>query len=141
VLLDGDELHDVLGIHAYARDDRDAFYRSLGKLAAMLARQGHVVLVAATAPRRIHREHARTDTAGFLEVYVRTSLHDCEVRDVKGLYARARAGDAPSLPGIGVPYEAPFAPDVIAKGGFDVDAAIDVVRLVTCQSLAGARAG
>jgi adenylylsulfate kinase-like enzyme len=52
VLLDGDELRDILGVHSYAPEDRDRFYRALGALAALLAHQGIIVLVAATAPRR-----------------------------------------------------------------------------------------
>lgn len=141
VLLDSDELRDVLGEHAYAPADRDAFYRTLCKLATLLARQGHIVLVAATAPRRAHRDHARAEAPSFVEVYVRAPLDECEARDVKGLYARARTGNAATLPGVGAPYEPPLAPDVIAEGGFDADAAATIDRLVTCRWLARARAG
>jgi adenylylsulfate kinase len=131
VLLDSDELHDVLGAHAYAEDDRDAFYRALGKLAVLLAGQGHVVLVAATAAKRAYRDQARAETARFFEVHVRASLPDCEARDIKGLYARARAGDAPTLPGVGVRYEAPVAPEVTAEGGLDGDAELAIAHLIT----------
>jgi adenylylsulfate kinase len=119
VLLDSDELRDVLGATSYARSDRDRFYAALGRLAALLAQQGHVVLVAATAARRSYRDAARELAPRFVEVWVQTPLAACEQRDVKGLYAHARAGDAPDLPGVGVPYEAPESPDVTANGGFD----------------------
>jgi adenylylsulfate kinase len=125
VLLDGDELRDILGVHSYAPEDRDRFYRALGALAAMLAYQGIIVLVAATAPRREDRDHARTAVAGegrLIEVWVKTPLTECEARDPKGLYARARRGDATELPGVGVAYEPPLSPEVSADGGFDDDA-------------------
>ena len=130
VLLDGDELREVLGAEAYAPDDRERFYRTLGALAALLANQGMIVLVAATAPAREHRDRARaalSDGGVFVEVWVRTPLAVCEDRDPKGLYARARRGEANQLPGIGVAYEAPRAPEVIADGGRD-DAAIAAIE-------------
>jgi adenylylsulfate kinase len=129
VLLDSDELRAALGADRYAAGDRDAFYASLGRLAALLAAQGHVVLVAATAPRRAHR--ATVDAAiRRLEVHVDTPLATCEARDPKGLYARARAGAAPDLPGVGAPYEPPRAPDVVAAGGADPAAVRAIVDLI-----------
>lgn len=135
VMLDSDEVREAIGAHRYDATDRDDFYQALARLATLLARQGHVVLVAATAPLRAHRELARASTARFLEIWVRTPVADCEARDIKGLYARARAGDAPTLPGIGAPYEPPLAPDVTAEGGFDDDAAATIDRLITCHAL------
>lgn len=126
VVLDSDELRDVLDRHSYAPDDRDRFYAALAALAVLLARQGIVALVAATAPRRADRDRARAalaDAAPFLEVWVRTSLAECEARDPKGLYAQARRDPASQLPGVGVPYEPPATPDVIAAGGQDDAAA------------------
>jgi len=134
VVLDSDELRDVLGTHAYAPAGRAAFYRALAELAALLARQGIVVLVAATAPRREDREHARVAMADqvagdrFLEVWVATPLDACEARDPKGLYAAARRGEASQLPGVGVAYEAPEAPEVTADGGQDDVAVAAIVR-------------
>jgi adenylylsulfate kinase len=132
VLLDGDDLRDILGAHSYATDDRDRFYGALAALAALLANQGIVVLVAATAPRRWDRDRARAavSVAGvFVEVWVKTPLATCEARDSKGLYARARRGEAGELPGVGVAYEPPLAPEVIADGGFDDTA----VAAIECQ--------
>lgn len=130
VLLDGDELRTVLGANGYDAAARDDFYARLAGLAVLLARQGHVVLVAATAPQRAHRLAARSGVPNFVEVWVRTSLTDCERRDRKGLYARARAGRAPALPGVGVPYEPPLAPEVTADGGQDDNAVATIERLV-----------
>jgi adenylylsulfate kinase len=128
VLLDSDALRDVLEADNYA--DRDAFYRRLGALAALLARQGHVVLVAATAAARKYRDDARVLAPRFVEVHVTTPLDECERRDPKQLYARARAGEAPLLPGVGTPYEPPSAPEVTARGGHDETAALEIARLV-----------
>lgn len=135
IVLDSDEIRAVLGADSYAATDRDAFYRTLADLAALLARQGHVVLVAATAPRRAYRDHARAQAPAFLEVWVRTPLAACEARDPKGLYRQARAGDAPGLPGVGAAYEPPPSPAVIATDGRDDQAAAEIAaaiaRLVT----------
>lgn len=130
VLLDGDELRDILGAHSYAPEDRDRFYRALGALAALLAHQGIAVLVAATAPRREDRDRARAAVIGdgvFVEVWVKTPLAECEARDPKGLYAQARRGEAIELPGVGVAYEPPLVPEVIADGGLD-EAAVAAIE-------------
>ena len=130
VLLDSDEIRVALAIDGYAAEDRDQFYRQLADLAGVLARQGHVVLVAATAPRRGHRERARGAGVPFLEVWVATPRDTCERRDPKGLYARANAGDAPWLPGFSVAFEPPIAPDVTASDGRDIEAARAIVRRI-----------
>jgi len=125
VVLDSDELRDALDAHSYTPGDRDRFYRAVAALAALIARQGVVALVAATAPRRHDRDRARDELGRgpapgrFIEVWVDTPLAECQARDPKGLYARARRGAADQLPGVGAVYEAPVAPEVTAKGGFD----------------------
>jgi len=132
VLLDSDELREVLDEHSYAPGDRDRFYRALAALAVVLARQGVVALVAATAPHRADRDRGRAalaeeaPEARFVEVWVATPLEVCEERDPKGLYARARRGEARELPGVGVGYEAPESPEVMAKSGLD-DAAVAAI--------------
>jgi adenylylsulfate kinase len=133
VLLDSDELRDLLEAQSFAPDDRDRFYRAVAGLAGLLANQGVVVLVAATAPHRADRDRARAllaDPPGasrFVEVWVKTPLAECEARDPKGLYAAARRGETRELPGVGVAYEPPLAPEVIADGGHD-DAAVAAIQ-------------
>ena len=126
VLLDSDAVRAAIGETGYGAGDRDAFYRMLGGLAALLAREGHVVLVAATAPRRAYREAARAAAPAYAEVWVRTPIEECEARDRKGLYERARRGDAPDLPGVGAAYEPPAAPELVADGGHD-EAALEAI--------------
>ena len=129
-VLDGDDVRQALvPTPGYTPQQRNDFYRTLAGLAAMLARQGLVVLVAATAHRRAHRDQARAATPHFLEVYVNTPLDECERRDTKGLFAKARAGELPDVPGIGTPYEPPENPDLIAEGGLSERAVADLVSL------------
>jgi adenylylsulfate kinase len=131
VLLDGDEVRRALvPAPGYAPAERDDFYETLARLAALLASQGFAVLVAATAHRRAHRQRARALAPCFVEVHVATPPEACEGHDVKGLWAAARAGRAPLLPGVGLAYEPPEAPEVVASGGLDDDAVGAVVAAV-----------
>jgi adenylylsulfate kinase len=118
VRLDGDEVRgSLVPTPGHWPSERDAFYETLARLAALLARQGVVVLVAATAHRRAHRERARQLAPRFVEVYLATPLAECERRDAKGLYALARAGKAPLLPGVGIAYEVPERAEVVVEDG------------------------
>ena len=118
-LLDSDALRPILAADLdYGAAGRSSFYAALAALAASLAEQGLVVLVAATAHRRDYRERARTLAARFIEVWVTTGLDECRRRDDKGLYAAAMA-QPNDLPGVGVPYEAPEHPELTAAGGHD----------------------
>ena len=129
-LLDGDEVRSAL-VPPPGYDDagRAAFYETLSRLAALLAKQGLVVLVPATAHLRAFRAAARARAPRFIEVYVATPLDECRRRDAKGLYAAAAASPATPLPGAGADYEVPATPDVCARGGLDEAAARAVVAV------------
>jgi adenylylsulfate kinase len=115
-VLDGDEVRrTIVPAPGYDRDARDAFYATLARLAALLARQGLVVVVAATAHRQAYRVEARRLAPDFLEVHVDVSADECRIRDDKGLYA----GQVRGLPGADLAYEPPLSPDVVAHGGND----------------------
>ncbi len=132
VVLDGDEVRAAL-VPKPGYDDaaRDAFYATLAGLAALLVRQGAIVLVPATANRRAYRDRARGLVSRFIEVWIDVPLEETERRDAKGLYAAARRSqNAGNLPGAGAPYEAPLAPDVVARGGHDDAAATQLVALL-----------
>jgi adenylylsulfate kinase len=119
-LLDGDEVRAAVApALGYSEGGRAAFYEMLAGLGALLARQGLVVLVPATAHRRVFRDRARELAPAFFEIWVDTPAAECARRDAKGLYARAAAGDAKHLPGPGVDYEPPLAPELTAHGGED----------------------
>jgi adenylylsulfate kinase len=128
-VLDGDEVREALARAPGAgAAERDAFYEALARLAALLARQGLCVLVAATAPRRAHRERARALAPAFAEVLVATSAEACAARDPKGLWRRARSGELRELPGAGAEYEPPASPELVAEGGEDPVALEALIR-------------
>lgn len=130
-LLDSDEVRAALvPAHGYDEAGRDDFYATLARLAALLARQGTVVLVAATAHDAAYRNRARDLSERFIEVYVATPLDACVERDPKGLYRRAREGDAATLPGASLRYDVPASPEVTAEGGNDLAALGRIVALL-----------
>jgi adenylylsulfate kinase len=136
--LDSDQVRDALvPAPAYDAAARDDFYRTLGNLAALLARQGLIVLVPATAHRRAWRAWARAQAPAFVEVHVATSAIECARRDAKGLYARARAGTLAGVPGADVAYEAPEAAEVVAPEGAS-DAAVTAILAAIAAARGGA---
>jgi adenylylsulfate kinase len=130
-LLDGDEIRQLLvPAPGYGSRARSAFYRTLAGLAALLARQGLIAVVAATAHKRNYRSYARRLAPRFVEVYLEVSAEVCARRDPKGLYARARGGRALRLPGATLRYEPPESPEVVAGGGRDRAALGLVLRIL-----------
>jgi len=127
LVLDSDELRETLvPAPAYDPAGRDAFYETLARLAALVAGQQRVALVAATANLRRYRARAEELAPAWLEVHVATPAAQCAERDFKGLYSRA-ARDGIALPGSGAPYEPPLTPDVTAAGGNDGVALREIV--------------
>lgn len=110
-LLDGDALR-ALSPTGFSRADRDAHVQRVGFLASRLEHHGVTVLCALISPYAGARGAVRSMCRTFLEIYVATPLHECERRDPKGLYARARRGEIASFTGVSDPYEAPTAPDL-----------------------------
>jgi adenylyl-sulfate kinase len=116
-LLDGDNLrHGLNGDLGFSAADRSENVRRAGHVALLLADAGVVALVSLISPYVADRERARAIHRGaglpFIEVYVNTPLEECERRDPKGLYARARAGALPGFTGVDDPYEAPRSPEL-----------------------------
>jgi bifunctional enzyme CysN/CysC len=115
ILLDGDTLRAGLnGDLGFSAADRTENIRRLAEIAAHLAKNGHIALVAAVSPSRDDRAAARriADTA-FREVYVATPAEVCESRDPKGHYAKARAGGLAAFTGIGQDYQPPTACELV----------------------------
>jgi adenylylsulfate kinase len=130
-ILDSDRVREALSpTPAYSDEGRAHFYRTMAGLAALIASQGIVAIVAATAHRAIYRDRARTRSPRFIEAYVDTPVEECARRDPKGLYAQARAGEITGLPGIDAPYEPPARPHVVAHGGRDEEAARRLAEIV-----------
>jgi bifunctional enzyme CysN/CysC len=131
-ILDGDNLrHGLNGDLGFSAADRAENVRRTAEVSALLADAGVVVLVALVSPYRADRDAARAvhDERGlpFLEVHVATSLEECERRDPKGLYARARAGEITGLTGVDDPYEPPVAADVVVGAGEGLGEAVALV--------------
>jgi adenylyl-sulfate kinase len=131
-ILDGDNLrHGLNGDLGFSAADRAENVRRTAEVSALLADAGVVVLVALVSPYRADRDAARAVHAArglpFLEVHVATPLEECERRDPKGLYARARAGEISGLTGVDDPYEPPLAAEVVVGTGEPLDEAVATV--------------
>ncbi|MDA4105713.1 adenylyl-sulfate kinase [Mycolicibacterium holsaticum] len=131
-VLDGDNLrHGLNADLGFSMADRAENQRRLAHVAALLAESGQVVLVPAISPLEEHRALARrvTNEAGldFFEVFCDTPLEDCERRDPKGLYAKARAGEITHFTGIDSPYQRPKNPDLRLTPEQSVDEHADMV--------------
>jgi bifunctional enzyme CysN/CysC len=121
-LLDGDNLrHGLNGNLGFSAEDRAENVRRTAQVARLFADAGAIALVSLVSPYERDRVAARelhgAGELDFVEVYVNTPLAECEARDPKGLYARARAGDIKGMTGIDDPYEPPRAPEVEVAGG------------------------
>ncbi|MBE0705399.1 MAG: adenylyl-sulfate kinase, partial [Afipia sp.] len=115
ILLDGDTLRAGLNSDlGFSSDDRRENIRRLAEVAAHLARNGHIAIVAAVSPAAEDRAQARRIADDlFHEIYVSTSAEVCESRDPKGHYAKARAGGLPGFTGTGTEYQPPSTAELV----------------------------
>lgn len=114
-VLDGDAMRTRLtrGL-GFSREDRDENVRRIGFVAQLLARNGVIAIVPVISPYRSVRDEVRELHEGrFFEVHVATPVEICSERDVKGLYARQRAGELSGLTGVDDPYEAPLRAELV----------------------------
>jgi adenylylsulfate kinase len=114
-VLDGDIVRQNLskGL-GFSKEDRDTNIRRVAFVADLLARNEVPVITAAISPYRQLRDEARTKMDGrFIEAYVKASVEECERRDVKGLYAKARSGEIKEFTGVSDPYEPPESPELV----------------------------
>jgi adenylylsulfate kinase len=110
--LDGDVIRDLVPGSGFTRADRDAHVKRVGFLASRLEHHGVCVVTALISPYRETRGAVRSQCRRFVEIYVATPLEECEGRDVKGLYARARRGEIKNFTGLDDPYEPPVSPEI-----------------------------
>lgn len=114
-LLDGDNVRKGLNNNlSFSPEDRTENIRRIAEVANLMIDAGLVVIASFVSPYREDRENVKriAGYANFVEVFVNTPIEECERRDVKGLYAKARAGEIKNFTGVNAPYEAPMAPDV-----------------------------
>src|ERR687886_2507438 len=114
--LDGDVVRTHLskGL-GYSKQDRDTNIERIGWVASRLTRHGAAVLVSAISPYEETRQKARAmveEFGAFVEVFVDASVEACAERDVKGLYAKAFAGEIKEFTGVSDPYEPPSDPEI-----------------------------
>ena len=135
--LDGDVLRRLSPGIGFSRADRDAHVARVGKLASEHEARGAVVICALISPYRAARAEVRRRCRRFVEVYVSTPLAECERRDPKGLYARARRHEIAHFTGVDDPYEPPEAPELtIDTSGTPVADAVARVAAVVGGSRA-----
>ncbi|MEZ4801574.1 MAG: adenylyl-sulfate kinase [Gelidibacter sp.] len=127
--LDGDNIRKGLNSDlTFAPEDRTENIRRIAETANLMIDAGLVVLAAFVSPYKKDRENIKTivKDVNFVEVYVNTSVEECERRDVKGLYKKARAGEIKNMTGISSPYEAPLNPDIEIQTEYEsVDEAVN----------------
>jgi len=127
-ILDGDNVRDGLNADLDFTDfGRKENIRRIGEVANLFVDAGLIVLASFISPFKEEREFVRKTVgkSNFFEVFVDCSVEECEKRDVKGLYKKARAGEIPHFTGISSPYEAPESPDLkIDTSKISVDEAI-----------------
>jgi len=130
-LLDGDNIRHGLNIDLdFSENGRNENIRRVGEVSALFVDAGLIVITAFISPFRADRNkiRERIGDAQFVEVYLSTSLEECERRDPKGLYVKARAGEIREFTGIDSPYEPPIAPQLtIDTSKQEITASIDQI--------------
>jgi len=112
--LDGDTVREGLTRDlGFSKEDRDKNIERVGFVAKLLSRNGVGVIASFISPYRAAREKLRAETTNFIEIYVAAPVEACAARDVKGLYAKAFAGQLTGFTGVNDPYEAPEHPELI----------------------------
>ncbi|MBT8271049.1 MAG: adenylyl-sulfate kinase [Flavobacteriaceae bacterium] len=134
-VLDGDNIRKGINKDlSFSPDDRTENIRRIAELAGLFIDAGLVVLAAFVSPYKKDRANIKSivKDINFVEVFVNTSLEECERRDVKGLYKKARAGEIKNMTGISAPYEEPENPDVVimTEGESIADSVEKIIRYI-----------
>ncbi len=142
-VLDGDNIRHALNADlGFSPEDRVENIRRVGEVCKLFTDAGQIVLSAFISPYAADRAAVRDKhpPGGFFEVFVSCSLAECERRDVKGLYQKARSGAIPDFSGVSAPYEIPVCPDLILD---TATCSLDlcVTDLLSCLEAAGVLAG
>lgn len=116
--LDGDNVRKGINKDLiFSPEDRSENVRRVAEISKLMMDAGLIILAAFISPYKKDRDHIKriVEDNNFIEVYVNSSIEECERRDTKGLYKKARAGDIKNMTGINAPYEAPINPDIEIK--------------------------
>lgn len=126
--LDGDVIRDIFPKTGFSKEERNAHIKRVGYLASRL--QAHKVFVIGSfvSPYKESRDFVRELCEDFTEIYISTPYEECERRDVKGLYEKARKGEIKNFTGLDDPYEAPKNPELeIDTTDISLDEALEMV--------------
>ena len=130
MLLDGDNIRHGLNKNlGFKEVDRVENIRRIAEVAKLMNEAGLIAIASFISPYEIDRENAKNVIGkDFVQIYVSTPLEECEKRDVKGLYKKARNGEIPNFTGISSPYEPPISPDIsIDTSRCSVEDATDMI--------------
>ncbi|MDY6845029.1 MAG: adenylyl-sulfate kinase [Thermodesulfobacteriota bacterium] len=111
--LDGDRVRNIFPNTGFSKEERNLHIQRVGSLASILEKNGTVVVASFISPYTETRDFVRTLCQSFIEIFMATPLEECEKRDNKGLYKKARKGEIKYFTGIDDPYEVPTNPEMI----------------------------
>jgi adenylylsulfate kinase len=130
-ILDGDNIRQGINKDlSFSPEDRTENIRRIGEISNLMLDAGVLTLAAFVSPYIKDREGVQNivKAENFIEIYVNTSLEECERRDVKGLYKKARANEVKNMTGISAPYEAPVNPDLeVITDGHSIDESVKTI--------------
>ena len=137
--LDGDNIRRGINKNLkFTPEDRTENIRRIAEISHLMIDAGIITLGAFISPYLKDRENIKktVGASNFVEIYVNTSLEECERRDVKGLYKKARAGEIHNMTGISAPYEAPTQPDLeIVTDNEAIEMSLDkIMRFLSSKS-------
>jgi adenylylsulfate kinase len=135
-VLDGDNIRQGINKDlSFSPKDRTENIRRIAEISKLMLDAGVLTLAAFVSPYIKDRESVQkiVKAENFIEIYVNTSLEECERRDVKGLYKKARTGEVKNMTGISAPYEAPVNPDleVITDGNSIEESIKTILEFIT----------
>lgn len=110
--LDGDTVRSIFPSTGYSKEERNTHIQRVGYLASILEKNGIIVIASFVSPYEESRNFVRNLCGNFIEIFVDASLEECEKKDLKGLYKKARTGEIKNFTGINDPYEKPNNPEI-----------------------------
>ena len=130
-ILDGDNIRQGINKDlSFAPEDRKENIRRIAEISNLILDAGIITLAAFVSPYIKDREEVKqiVGTDNFIEIFVNTSLEECERRDVKGLYKKARSGEIKNMTGISAPYETPIKPNLeVVTDGQPIEETVKII--------------
>jgi adenylylsulfate kinase len=130
-ILDGDNIRQGINKDlSFAPKDRTENIRRIAEISNLMLDAGVITLAAFVSPYIKDRKEVKeiVGSVNFIEIFVNTSLEECEKRDVKGLYKKARSGEIKNMTGISAPYEAPINPDIeVITDGHSIEESVEII--------------